>query len=140
HVHPWVVDRIHPDTIAQQCAAGLSFGWIHRNDAYRLAVEIDKKSSHQFVDNGRFASAACSGDTQYGCRGGFGPRCDGVKEIAMVIVKIFSGGYELRYGQVIRGGKVVCKIRRDFLTCRMVALLHEVVDHALQSHSPAVIR
>ena len=65
HVNPRIADGVHADAVAQQRAAGLTLGRIHRDDAQGFVGEIVEKAPHNFIDQRRLTRATGAGDAQH---------------------------------------------------------------------------
>jgi hypothetical protein len=68
-----MVDRVHPDAIAQQRAARLAPGRVDRDDRQaQPVVLVEPDAAHQFVGERALAGAAGAGDAQRGGLAGVG--------------------------------------------------------------------
>ncbi len=60
------VERVHPDPVAQQCAAALASGGVDREHGYpQLVLLVDPEAPHQLVGERRLARAAGAGDAEH---------------------------------------------------------------------------
>ena len=66
HVDPFVVDGVHPNAVAEECAACLALGGVHADQANAFIRKCREEATDQFVDHGRLASPTGPGDSQHG--------------------------------------------------------------------------
>ncbi len=64
HVNARVVDRVHPDPIAEERAARLALRWIDREDRHRQVTAVGEKPPYELVDEARLARPTGSRDPE----------------------------------------------------------------------------
>ncbi len=139
HVDAIRGDGVHPDSVAEQCAAGFAFGGVDRHDGHPLVLEIEEESADQFVYQRTFPCAPCAGDAQNGNILDRGASANAVEDVGVGFGPHFRGGDEPREVASTFVGKSVCLPARG-AHYREVAPGDDVVDHALQAELAAIVR
>ena len=137
HEHLRGVDRVHPDAVAEQRAAGLAPRRIDRDhrDVEAIAL-VEPEAPHQLVGERALPGPAGAGDAERGDR----------KLVGLLhhLVAELAGGAALERGDQPRERAPVARLDRlQILRCVrreiLVAALDHVVDHALEAHLLAVL-
>ena len=55
HVHPWRIDGVHANAVAQQRTTSFSFGRIYRHDGDGFTFKIEQKAPHKLIHHRRFS-------------------------------------------------------------------------------------
>ena len=140
HVHTVVVDTIHSNAIAQQGTACFSFRWVDGNDGQLLLRKIREEPSHQLIHQTTFARAAGTCNAQNGGFDRLGLTAQIVQHGLILIGVIFSRRNQSRDVQFGLYARIqflffALKLR----TSGIIGLHHQIIDHALQTHRPAIV-
>jgi len=144
HVDARVVDGVHADAVAQQGAAAAPPRGIDRDDRHRALGPVDQVAAHEFVDQRRLAGAAGPGDAQHRHLRSLRRRLvhgrqQGIALVGMILGQRDQAGQRARIApRQVRQQRRQVRRRRGFAH-REIALPHDLVDHALQSHGAAVV-
>ena len=138
HVCPGMVDRVHPDAVAQQRSTGAAARGIDRHHGDGPVFVLGEVAAHHLVHQRGFARSAGAGDPDHRGTAVGGPSPDLLEHLGVLVGVVLGGGYQpsdqLRVGCAQLG-----EVRPVQLPEREVGTGDHVVDHPLETEAAPVV-
>jgi len=140
HVHPGVLNCVHPDPVAEEGPAGASARGVDGDDGDRVIRSSDEIAPDELIHEARLAGAPGSGDAEH--------RDGGRGETGGELLPKAAGGLGVILGHGDELGNAIGLVGRERGDGTVpvarpggkVALREEVVDHPLEAEASAVVR
>ena len=143
HERPLAAQAVHPDPVAEECAAGAPAGRVDRDDGDRELGEPLEQAREDLVRDRALAGAAGAGDADdRGARSRRLPRGQALVERVADEHAVLERGQHLRDREVVLVDlcRRVCQHRRGDTPALVRGARDEIVDHALEAELEAVVR
>ncbi len=144
HEHAMRTQRIHADAIAEQRAARTPPRRIDREHCDAHVGECVQEAQHQFVDDGRLARSAGTGEADHGClAAGEFPFLAAAREFGLAEMAFLDRGQEVAdrdFVLDVRTGLDGLFLARAARLGRRARAAHDILDHRDKTKVHAVVR